>query len=167
MAFTDAPRGTKPRTGRTRGCWFLAALPQYMPVAKTNLDSSRVNLWVHPGCPSSFRHQKTAHVPVSPLLTAVPSFPETKACREGVNPRPSRLAVVRNETKLRVGAFVVASCPAPPVSTRTVPLLPCSVTADLPVSPTCTTLVRLWRLNHLPDEVSTEGPPRQPKSLPN
>ena len=115
---------------------------------------------VHPDCPPSFRHQKSRRLPATVLLTA--NRPSQKPRGErGFRPPP----LTHVKTRWKSNPSPLSSlhrAPAPPVSTQTREILPCSSLAGLPSSPTCGTLVSLWPLKHLGD--SSWFSPRRPGS---
>src|SRR5690349_15842380 len=118
MAFTDAPRGTT-ISHRLYAGLLVFSSPTAIHAGSENKPRQQ------PGEPSGTPRpsvvlppSKNGSRPRESSSDRGAFLPGNKGVPRGCNPRPSRLAVVRNETKLRVGAFVVASCPAPPVGTR-------------------------------------------------
>jgi hypothetical protein len=91
--------------------------------------------------------------PPLPRRMAGTAFRSFRSRRRGFPRSPRR----RFKSIMQVVPFVVASCSAPPVSTRTIRPLPCSRLADSRHSYSGPT-PRPWRLNHLTDTVRHRSP---------
>ena len=84
-------------------------------------------------CPPSIRRQKRSALPSASPSAA---YYLSRICR----PFPAADTRLTSSYILPVSPFVVALCPAPPVSTQTNRPLPCSRFAELPLASTWTTL---------------------------
>ena len=106
-----------------------------------SVEKTSGSKWIHLHCPPPFRHQKTPHVPVSPFLTAVSSFPRKSRPARGKAPGPADHTSLQDDYKTR-RSFRSCLCSAPPVRTR--PRDDClAVTRRAPARPTRSTLISL------------------------
>lgn len=135
------------------------------PIHRSSAGTTSGRQSKHFDCRPSFRHQKTAHLPVSPLWTAVSSRQGKAASRPayGQARSPHVRQVETEQTRRRFRSCIVFR--HHPLNTQTQTVLPCTVYAHSRES-YLQRLISLWRLKHSDDESEhRKNHFRQPKTL--